>query len=63
MCEKFETCGCRRAVSRAYWKLRQREVPDGAAFDAATAVYRAYHPTVPVAEARFTIAEWLDTDA
>lgn len=59
MCEVEEGCGCRIAVTRVYRELKQRNIPDVAAFDTATAIFRLHHPEVPLFEARYAIAEWL----
>ena len=54
-------CGCREVVTRVYRELRDREIPDGWAFDTATRIYRLHHPEANPANARETIAAWVGT--
>ena len=63
MCNLAEECACRNAVSRSYHELRQRAVPERAAFEASTRVYRYYHPEVPARVARLTVSAWLDKES
>ena len=51
---------CKKIVQRAFSELRRRGVAEAPAFDSATTLYRLHHPEVPLREARFTIAEWLE---
>ena len=51
---------CKKIVQRAFNELRQRGVAEIPAFDSATRLYRLHHPEVPLREARFRIAEWLE---
>ena len=49
------------AVRRAYSELRDCGQPDHVAFDAALAVYRWHHPTVPDAHAAEIVSRWVWT--
>lgn len=60
MCDVAEGCICEVAVRRVYREMRKRNASDRDAFDIATQVYRFHHPEVPLAEAPFAVAEWLD---
>lgn len=51
---------CRKIVQRAFDELRRRGVAEIPAFDSATTLFRLHHPEVPLREARFKIAEWLE---
>lgn len=62
MNDENKRCGCRAVVTRTYRELRERNIPDVAAFDTATTIFRMHHPEVPLSEARYAIAEWLDED-
>lgn len=62
MCESRDDCACFSAVTTAYGQLKARRVPEPAAFKSATTVYRFHHPDVSLADARATVAAWLDTN-
>ena len=51
---------CKRAALRAYRELRARGSADPAAFDAAVAVYRHYHPETAPRESNYIVANWLE---
>ena len=59
MCDLTANCVCHEAVLRAYGELKDRNVPNTAAFDSAVTVFRYHHPEIPVIEARYTVADWL----
>lgn len=60
MCDLSGGCECWTAVTRAFRGLKEKNDSDTAAFNAATRVYRYYHPEVSPLDARFTVAEWID---
>ncbi len=60
MCDGAKDCGCRIVVTRVYRDLKNRNIPNIAAFDTATTIFQTHHPEVPLNDARFIIAEWFD---
>lgn len=62
MCDEANGCGCRAVVTRVYRELRQRNIPDVAAFDTAARIFRLHHPEAAPRAARHVIAEWLASD-
>lgn len=53
-------CGCRIIVTRVYRELKHRQIPEIAAFNTATIIFRTHHPEIGINDARFTVAEWFD---
>jgi len=59
MCDVTINCACREAVVRAYGELKEKKVPNIAAFDSAVRIFRYHHPEIPALDARFTVADWI----
>ena len=55
-------CLCRTATTRAYRELRQRCVPDPAAFEAAVTVYCCHHPETAPRQAKWIVADWISEE-
>ena len=51
---------CRQAALRAYFGLRARGRGESAAFDAAVAVYRFYHPETPAVDSIDLVDGWIE---
>jgi hypothetical protein len=51
---------CRQAALRAYFGLRERGRGETAAFDAAVAVYRFYHPETPAVDSIDLVDRWIE---
>jgi hypothetical protein len=60
VCDTAKFCNCEIAVRRVYRELRERNIPNLAAYDTAAKIYRMHHPEVSALEARYDIADWLD---
>lgn len=54
---------CRRAALRAYTELRAHGQGETAAFDAAVAVYRFYHPETPTLDSVDLVDGWIEESA
>ena len=59
MCDVTASCACREAVIRAYGQLKDRKVPNRAAFDSAVTVFRFHHPEISAMDAKYTVAGWV----